>query len=352
VWVELGIAAATAALVSALACMVLVRLGPTDHPDLARKAHRAPTPTSGGLGIAAGFLAGFLALLAIFPAWGDTLFAQGIPLKAAIVFFAFVFLFLGFIDDAMPLSPRLKVLVFAVAVFAAAWRVGIVNQLPLGGGNALYLPLFVGVLGSALWVFTLVNSVNFMDGSNGLAMGSAAIGLAALGAIALQLGSPSTGAICFCAIGAIIGFLLWNFPAARLFAGDAGALFVGAVSALTSLYVIRRTQLSPFVPPILFFPLLSDVLLTLLWRFRHRRNLLDAHAEHLYQIAIRAGWSHARVAFAYWIAMAICGAIGYAVALAPRSSAPWIALAALAVVSIGISKVVRRYAVKRGIAET
>lgn len=350
-WVELGIAGAIAALVSGGVCAILVRRGPLDHPDVARKAHRAPTPTSGGLGIAAGFLAAGLALPIAFPVWNATLIAQGIPLLAAIVLFAFAFLLLGFIDDATPLNPRLKFLIFTLAALAGAWRVGVVNQLPLGEGNVLYLPLFIGLIGSGLWVFTLINSVNFMDGSNGLAMGSAAVGLGALGVISMSLGSPAGAAICFCAIGAIIGFLVWNFPAGRLFAGDAGALFVGAVAALASLFVIRRTGLSPFVAPILFFPLLADVLLTLLWRFRRRRTLLDAHAEHLYQIAIRAGWSHPFVAFAYWIVMAICGAIGFAVALTPHSSAAWMALAALAVASILISMLVRRYAVKRGIAE-
>ncbi|MBS0385354.1 MAG: hypothetical protein JSS00_08390 [Proteobacteria bacterium] len=350
-WVELAIAAAIAALVSGGACAVLVRLGPLDHPDVARKAHTAPTPTSGGLGIAAGFLAGGVALFTMFPLWESTLVAQGVPLLSAIVLFAFAFLLLGFIDDATPISPRLKFLLFTVAALAAAWRVGIVTLLPLGEGNALQLPMLVGLLGSALWIFTLINSVNFMDGSNGLAMGSAAIGLAALGAIAAQLGSPAGAAVCFCAVGALIGFLVWNFPHGRLFAGDTGALFVGAIAALTSLYIIRRTQLSPFVPPILFFPLLSDVLLTLLWRARRRRSLLDAHAEHLYQIAHRAGWSHVRVAFAYWCSMAICGAIGFAAALAPRTGAAWMALAGLAVASILVATIVRRYAVKRGIAE-
>jgi len=350
VWVELAIAVAMAALVSALTCMVLVRRGPLDLPDRARKAHTSPTPTSGGLGIAAGFHTGGLLLIA-FPIWETALIAQGIPLLATLVLFAFAFLLMGFIDDATPLSPRLKFLLFALAALAAAWRIGVVNLLPFGEGNVLQLPLLIGLVGSALWIFTLINSVNFMDGSNGLSMGSVAIGLSVLGAIAIRLGSPTGAAICFCAAGALLGFLFWNFPNGRLFAGDAGALFVGALAALASLYIIRRTQLSPFVPPILFFPLLADALLTLLWRARRGRSLLDAHSEHLYQIAHRASWSHARVAGVYWLATGICGGVGFAVALMPRTAAPWIALAALAVAAVIVAQIVRRYAVKRGIAE-
>lgn len=350
-WSELGFAVAIATLVSAVACAVLIRRGPLDRPDDPRKAHSSPTPTSGGLGIATGFLAGLVPLFFGFPLWQATIVAQGVPLLAAIILFAFAFLLLGFVDDANPLSPRLKFLIFTFAALGAAWRVGVVTQLPLDGDNTLVLPLLVGLIGSGLWVFTLVNSVNFMDGSNGLAMGSAAIGLTALGVIALRLGSPAAAAICFCTTGALMGFLIWNFPRGRLFAGDAGALFVGAVAALVSLYLIRRGQLSPFVPPILFLPLLGDVLLTLLWRARRRRSLLDAHAEHLYQIAHRAGWSHVRVALVYWIAMAACGAIGLAAVLSPRSAMAPIALALLAVAAIIIAQIVRNYAVKRRIAE-
>ena len=72
----------------------------------------------------------------------------------------------------------------------------------------------------------------------------------------------------FCCAGALIGFLYWNFPHGRIFAGDSGALFAGAVAALASLMIISRTDVPPFVPPILFMPLLADALLTLAWRMR------------------------------------------------------------------------------------
>ena len=350
-WVELGIGVAIAALASALVCAILVARGPLDHPDVARKAHGAPTPTSGGLGIAAGLLSGLLVLWFSFARWSAVADGQGVALIAAIALFAFAFLLLGLIDDAMPLDPRLKLLVFAAVSLGGAWRIGVVNHLPLGGGGDLQLPLAIGLVGTALWIFTLVNSVNFMDGSNGLAMGSAAIALGALGAISLALNSPTGAALCFCAIGALIGFLIWNFPNGRLFAGDCGALFVGAVGALASLYLIRRAQLSPFVPPILFFPLLADALLTLLWRARRGRSLLDAHAEHLYQIAHRAGFSHARIAWIYWLAMAVCGGLGLGVAVTPGSPPAWAVLAGLGFVSVIVSRIVRHHATKSGIAE-
>jgi UDP-N-acetylmuramyl pentapeptide phosphotransferase/UDP-N-acetylglucosamine-1-phosphate transferase len=199
-------------------------------------------------------------------------------------------------------------------------------------------------------VFTLVNAVNFMDGANGLSMGSVAIGMIGLCTIAVTHGDGTgSGAIAAaCTAGALVGFLLWNFPHARLFAGDSGALFVGGLAALTSLLVIHRTELSPVVPAIIFFPLLADVLLTLAWRAIRRRSLLDGHSEHLYQIAIHGGMSHAAIALIYWGAMTACGVIAFLAARDPGAG-DWQALAALAIIATLVSIVGRQYAARRGI---
>jgi UDP-N-acetylmuramyl pentapeptide phosphotransferase/UDP-N-acetylglucosamine-1-phosphate transferase len=226
----------------------------------------------------------------------------------------------------------------------------VVDVLPLGEGAMVRIGLSFGLFGTALWIFTLVNCVNFMDGANGLAMGSTAIGLFALGAIAYDEGLTSAAAMTFCCAGALVGFLVWNFPDGRIFAGDSGALFAGAVAALASLIIVARTDVSPFVPPILFMPLLADALLTLAWRVRHRRKLLVGHAEHFYQIAIRAGWSHARISLVYWAAMIACGALGFWLSRLDGAAAAWIALAALAGLWIVASILVRRYARTHGMS--
>jgi Fuc2NAc and GlcNAc transferase len=126
-----------------------------------------------------------------------------------------------------------------------------------------------------------------------------------------------------------------------LFAGDAGALFVGAVGAFGSLVLIARAGVSPFVPPILFFPILADVLLTMLWRARRGRRLLEPHAEHLYQVTLRAWGSHTPVALAYWGAMSACVVLGVAVSQHADPRASWIALALLAMAAAAISKLAR-----------
>jgi UDP-GlcNAc:undecaprenyl-phosphate/decaprenyl-phosphate GlcNAc-1-phosphate transferase len=346
---ELFGGAFAALLVSVITCGALMGSGPLDAPG-ARKPHKTHTPTSGGAGMALGFAVGLIALAMLSNDWREAITSRGAALLSLTAAFAFAFMLLGFIDDSHPLGPRLKFALFAAVSIAAALAVGVVRTLPFGWGPPLYLPFALGLAGSAAWVFTMVNCVNFMDGANGLAMGAVAIGLAGLAAIAHNQGSPSGVGVALCGAGALVGFLLWNFPGGRLFAGDSGALFAGALAALTSLLIIARIGLSPFVPPILFFPLLADALLTLAWRWRRRRSLLEGHSEHLYQIALRAGWSHEQVALSYWAATAACGVLAFVVS-SRYDGAAWLALAGLALIAMIVSAWVRGYALKRGIAE-
>jgi len=262
--------------------------------------------------------------------------------------FAYPLLLVGFVDDARRLSAEFKFAVYSVLALAAAWLMGVVIEFRVGD-FVLELPFIVGLIGTALWVFTLINVVNFMDGANGMAMGSVAVGLVALSVIALEGNSIGGGAISLCGAGALAGFLIWNFPSGRLFAGDSGALFAGSLAAFGCLIVIARTGMSPMIAPILFFPLLADALLTLLYRVRRGRSLLVGHTEHIYQIALRAGWSHARISLVYWFTMAACGAVGWWASQDETNDAPAACLAVLIVCAIALDVTVRRQAEGAGI---
>jgi UDP-N-acetylmuramyl pentapeptide phosphotransferase/UDP-N-acetylglucosamine-1-phosphate transferase len=349
---DLVVGAAASLIASFIVCRAVIGSTPVDLPDAARKSHGGPTPTSGGVGVALGVAVGLIALSLFSSGWRYEISPLGADLLTTAVAFAFAFLLLGFVDDARPLSPGLKFLVFGALAVGAALSVEVVERLPLGGDFYIELGPWLGLAGTALWVFTLVNCVNFMDGANGVSLGSVAIGLAAIGLIAATVGEGSQGAagIAFCAVGAIVGFLAWNLNG-RLFAGDSGALFVGALAAIAALIAIRRVGMSPWIAPIAFFPLLADALLTLAWRARRGRSLLEGHSEHLYQIALRARWSHGQVALVYWAATLVCAGIAYALALQPEGPLPWIALLALSLAATFIARAVRGAAKKRGIAE-
>lgn len=340
--------AAIAAITSFVVSRALIASGPVDAPNAPRKSHRAPTPTSGGLAIGFGFAAGLMAVALFSRGLHHDLSAEGSLLLTLAVSFAYVFLIIGFIDDARPLSAGLKFVLFAIAAAGATVCIGAVTALPLSDALTLQLPLWLGLLGTALWVFTMVNCVNFMDGANGLAMGTVAVGMATLGLVALVDGSAAGVAIGLCAVGALVGFLFWNFPHGKLFAGDSGALFIGALAALASIVVVHRVGLSPLIPPIVFFPILADALITLVWRAIRRHSLFDGHSEHIYQIAIHGGMSHGEVSLIYWALAAGCGAIGY-VAAQQGGAAPIIALGGLSIAAVVVSSIVRRFAGRSGV---
>ena len=378
IW-EFLAAALFAGFTSAILCPIVMAVGVWDNPDPGRKTHAVPTPTAGGLA-AAGAFALALALLALWPwpNWTQTAPGDGFLKAALATLAASAALSLGLWDDIHMLGPRLKFgLMSGIAVLVTLF-VARAEAFPLAGPYVAELGFAVGVLGSALWVFTLTNTVNFMDGANGLAMGATAVGLTGLGAVAIAHDVPHAAAVALPCAGALTGLLVWNFPKGQIFAGDAGALFVGMLAATASLILVQDGGVSPVIPALIFFPLLADVLLTLAYRVMRRRVILNGHREHLFQIAIRGGLQHWQISLIYWGATLHCGVIAFLVSFGPKlappdvfatpagdvpanqimltqaagwvaSGAPLLTLIAFAVVAMRISRRLRAFAAARGL---
>jgi UDP-N-acetylmuramyl pentapeptide phosphotransferase/UDP-N-acetylglucosamine-1-phosphate transferase len=285
------LAIAAAAFTASLIVTALAwRAGVLDMPN-ARSSHVNPTPRAGGLGVMAGFGAGALAA---------SLFAlSGGPL-AGVLIIAAAFAVMGFADDLITLGETGKLIASVCLCIALAAVTGPVTHIPLDGVTGVSLPVWLGWAGSALFVFVAVNAVNFMDGSDGMlpaVMIPASLGLAVAGLVAGVNASVIVGA----ALAAgLAGFVLFNWNPARVFAGDVGALGVGAAYAGGALALAGfGFPGSLWLAPLFILVFLADVLLTLLRRARHGRFSLQAHREHAYQRLIDGGWSHARVAIVY-----------------------------------------------------
>lgn len=284
------------AFVTALVVAGLVmRAGILDHPN-ARSSHVRPTPRGGGLGIVVGFL--FSLALIPLPAPSDQAALGGLALCAMLT------AILGFSDDLVGLSGRLKFAVLAAISLALAGMAGPVTDLGFA------LPWLVGWLGSALFVFTLANAVNFMDGSDGLLAST-------LVPAALALGVLADGPIAVAALSlaaATAGFAVWNAPLlavrGRVFSGDVGALGGAVIFAGLSLaWASTDRDGSVWLVPVLVLPLLGDVLLTMAARVRAGRSPFAAHRAHAYQLLISIGLSHRQVAL-IWGAMSLaCGVL-------------------------------------------
>lgn len=215
---QLALAAALAWATGAVVTGLVSRWGPVDPPR-DRGAHKAPTPTSGGLGIMAGTCAGLIPLISLLPK------DQLAPLVALLVM-ALVMGVVGLIDDIFDLNARLKLGIHIALAIAFAAFVAKIGVLPLAAGLDLpLLPIFA-ILGTALWIVVLVNGLNFIDGANGLAPGAAIIILAAIGLLAGQQGQSALAAVAIIAAAASLGFLPWNLPGAVCFKAMPGPFSV------------------------------------------------------------------------------------------------------------------------------
>jgi UDP-N-acetylmuramyl pentapeptide phosphotransferase/UDP-N-acetylglucosamine-1-phosphate transferase len=318
-----GFACFLALLVAWVVTRLMMALAIADVPDAARKLHCAPTPTAGGVGIMAGTLIGYTYLswhfaFVVSEAWT----CLGLALAGGA---------LGFWDDRSALGPKIKLLIMITITSVFVMGGMRIESVLVWPDIDLELGPLVGCLGTMLWLLVMVNVVNFMDGANGLSIGSSAVGLACLSGLCWAEGTLGLSRpysieyvgpyIQICAL-ACCGFLYWNVNGGRIFAGDAGALFVGlAIGALGVWAAIW--EVNPISVATCFLPLLADSILTIIWRARQKANLLQPHADHVYQLAIRTGRPHLLVAALYWLATGLCGAVAL---LATTGGTRWITL--------------------------
>lgn len=258
------------AIATGIAYAVLKRAKVLDVPN-DRSNHTVPTPRGGGLGIVFA-LAAFLVIV-----------GEPWPLVMAILVLAAV----SFIDDIQSQSARVRLLAQTVMVAGMLFTVyphDVFSWLP----QWAELPLL-----ALAWLW-FINLFNFMDGSDGLAASEAlAIGA---GILLLYLFVPlpfaaKHGALVM--VGAVAGFLLWNWPPAKIFMGDVGSVPLGFLLGYLLLEVAGMGYwAAALILPAVF---VADASFTLLHRLKNRERVFEAHSTHCYQRAIRRGMSHRRV---------------------------------------------------------
>ena len=198
-----------------------------------RKIHKGEVPRLGGVGINIGFLAGFAVALAVVKLLYPT--SSLAPSIWIIAGGGFGFHLLGLIDDFRSLRAVFKFLVqlvLALAVVAAGYHFSFIEtpfppyRLELG---------FMGPPLTILWIIGIANAINLMDGMDGLAGGIAFIAMGVWVAILFKSGVYIPTLAAAAAIGALLGFLFFNFPPATIFMGDSGSLLLGFILAVLPL---------------------------------------------------------------------------------------------------------------------
>ncbi|MEO7773481.1 MAG: glycosyltransferase family 4 protein [Steroidobacteraceae bacterium] len=253
-----------------------------DVPN-SRSSHEQPTPRGGGVAIV---LTTSVAVLVL--AWLGRLEAG---LVWALLAGGLTVGLLGLIDDRYSLPAACRLLVHLAVAVATLWLLGGVPPLRVGPylidvGLAGYL------VGGTAIVWTL-NLFNFMDGIDGIAA-SEAVFIAVAGAL---LGSENWGGsggqlICLAFAAACCGFLVWNWPPARIFMGDSGSGYVGYLIAVFALVAARDDPAALWVWLILGGAFFADATVTLLRRLMRRESLVTPHRSHAYQGLARRWRSH------------------------------------------------------------
>ncbi|MEO9971140.1 MAG: hypothetical protein ABJG15_15185 [Hyphomonadaceae bacterium] len=328
-------------LVSLVLCRLVMAIAPKDAPDGGRKTQTIAIPTSGGIAIGSAIGIVWIAFLMLSP---QLIHASGFEQKSigngalfsdgkghALISLSLAVLLIGALDDryAVPTKPKFAAL--AIASLLAGMFGAYVDGIFFPVADA-YFPLatWLGIGGTGIWLFVMMNATNFMDGSNGLAMGTLAImlcGLAAYFHIESTHFSGLLAGLATLTIAAILGFMFWNLQS-KLYAGDAGSLSGGAMFAGLGIYAAQDGNI--WFPATLALPFLVDVFMTLIWRAKQGHNLLTPHRHHAYQLFIRSGWGHIRTALLWWGLSGICAVAALWAAGDSKSTSAFVFLGMLA----------------------
>jgi len=296
-------------LVAALAGTWLIaryafRLGLIDVPN-DRSSHERITPRGGGLGIVLGVGAGLLLLYVLGGAPTGRLDILLVGAGAIAL--------VGALDDRFPVHAAFRLTSHFLVAAAVVAALGGVGRLPL----PLPLDVSLGLLASpfaVLWIVTVTNFFNFMDGIDGLAGGQAVASCIGIAVAAWSIGAVQ-GAVLVAT--ATIGFLVWNRPPARIFLGDAGSTSLGfAIACLPLLAPAGNRPAATFAVAAGLSLFLLDPLETLFRLARRGYRLGTAHRAHSYQLLASARPKHAPVAaslVAAGLVLSLAGALAYRV---------------------------------------
>ncbi|MEM9256107.1 MAG: glycosyl transferase [Pseudomonadota bacterium] len=247
----------------------------------ARSSHVRPTPSGGGLPMLLALGVGLWVTGVQGMGWSRewlVLFGGGAVLVA-----------LGLADDARGLSVRLRLGLYGAIAFATLWVLadGITHG-AVGVGWWL-------VLGSLVMLWGM-NLYNFMDGIDGLAALQAVLACLAAAWLARDAGAgPAYAGFCLLLATVHLGFLVWNWPPARLFMGDAGSIPTGYWLAALALLGTAQGQLNPLCWLVLLAVFVSDASCTLVWRVITGQPFMQPHRDHAYQRLSRLWGSHRAV---------------------------------------------------------
>lgn len=298
-----------------------------DHPDGERRVHTRPVPRVGGVVVFLAMLLGLIGAAAAELATDGMLLRDNASYILGIVLGTSLLFVTGLVDDVRGLRPLTKLSLQVLAagiVYLLGFQIAHIGVGEFGIHLGwLSLPV------TLIWIVGVTNAFNLIDGLDGLATGIALVALGTTAVAAQMLGNAEVMLVCLALIGALLGFLRYNFNPARIFLGDSGSLFVGFLLAVLSVHGSMKsaTAVVVLVPlSALALPLL-DTVLAIGRRWLRGVPLSSADSRHIHHRLLAIGFTQrSSVILLYCVASALAVA-GIGIAFAPQREVLVVAVA-------------------------
>ena len=309
------------------------KVGAIDVPKDARRMHKVPIPRLGGLAIFFGFIVGIL----LFGKIDRQM--QGILLGAVVI------VVLGVVDEITPLPAKLKFVVQIIAALIPVFHgvvIRAVSNPNLLSDNAYWqMGNVSSVVITVLWIVAITNSVNLIDGLDGLAVGVSTISATTVLVISLLVSDMQVAIAMAALVGACAGFMPYNLNPAKMFMGDTGATFLGYILATMSIQgLFKFYAIISFAVPFLILGLpIFDTAFAFIRRIAHGQSPMQADRSHVHHRLIDMGLNQKQAVATLYVISAILGLSAVVLTTSGEVKA-MVLLLALCVVGVVAARVV------------
>jgi len=278
------------------------KVGAIDVPKDARRMHKTPIPRLGGLAIFIGFMVSIL----LFTHVRQDHQLQGILMGAVVI------VVLGVVDDTTPLPAMFKFVVQIVAALIPVFHGVVIQAISnpnLLSSSAYWILGKLSIPITVLWIVAITNSVNLIDGLDGLANGVSAISATTMLVIAILVSESQVAIVMAALVGACVGFMPYNMNPAKMFMGDTGATFLGFILATMSIQgLFKMFAVISFAVPFLILGLpIFDTAFAFIRRIAHGQSPMRADRSHIHHRLIDMGLSQKQAVATLYVISAILG---------------------------------------------